>query len=385
MAWPINVGETVHPGTRPSLKLFALLFVCLTGACAAWAVWSWPHGAPVDMRFWLRAAVTPMLIGCTLLGLRINRYEQSVAASVASEESSAQTKVEWKAWTQRAIDVIACAAITPEQDLVAAMTSVPPTATASPHKGRKFHDWPDDGKPDPTQWAFEQLIRKLDEVLPEWRGCVQSVHVEGDLETERLRSAWLGALVVVQCPVAAPVFRFDASDWDSLFDEHAAGLRLFMAIQAWPFSREPQGFSELAVALLVSGREAKGTAATPLASIGRPMTTSTDTLDADLATLVDYCDIAPDAIGHLWFTGAPSGFPGALASSASLSSGAAGISSYSVDHHLGPAHIAQYWFALAAATEIQVNGRPQLVVGQTDKGLTVHLITGRQAAHHVTT
>jgi hypothetical protein len=384
MGWPIHVGEPVQPEARPSWKRWALLFVGLAGVGAAWAVWSWPHGKPVDLRFWLRAAVTPLLVGCVLLGLRLNRYEQSVAASVAHDEATGQTKHKWQQWAQQALTVTACASITPERDLVAAMSSVPPVATASPHKGRKFHDWPDDGKTDPLQWAFEQLARRLDQVRPDWHGCVRSVHVQGDFEPERIESAWRGALAVVQRPSLAPVARFDVRDWENMFDEPDARPRLFVGVQAWSFSREPLDFSELAVALLVSGSSATGSVATPAAWIGRPMPTSTEMLDADLAMLLNYSEIDPGTIGRVWFTGVPPDFPGTMKLSASLSHGSTGVSSYLIDHYLGPAHIAQYWFALAAASEIQANGNPQLVIGHAAKGLTIHLITGPTAAHPIT-
>lgn len=180
MDWPIKTGEIVTPEVCPSWKSWTLLFACLTGLCVAWAVWSWPHGKPVDTLFWLRAAVTPLLAGGVLLGLRINRYEHSLAASIASEEATRQTRLEWEQWAQRALRVTGCVAITPERELVTSMTAIPPTATASPHKGRKFHGWPDDCKIEPLQWAFEQLALRLNEVHKGWSAHVRSIHVQCD-------------------------------------------------------------------------------------------------------------------------------------------------------------------------------------------------------------
>jgi hypothetical protein len=334
------------------------------------------------MRFWLRAAVTPLLAGCVLLGLRINRHEQSIAASVANEEAAGKTKAEWRQWAQRALNVMACAAITPERDCVASMTSVPPTATASPHRGRIFHAWPEEAKTDALQWAFEQLMRGLDSVLPHWPACVRSIHIQAEFETARIQSAWRDAAFALRRTPAVPV-QFDESDWERMFDEPDAAPRLFVGVQTWPASREPQQFSELAVALLVSGRDAKGATAIPAAWIGRPMSTSGETLHTDLAMLFEYSEIDSSTVGSAWLTGVPSDFHGTLTQAMSRSNDSGDFSAYRIDHYLGPAHIVQYWFALAAAAKSQGSGRPQLTVAEAAKGWVVHLVTGSQATHQL--
>lgn len=382
MGWPIKTGGTIEPGARPSWKLWALLLGCLAAAGAAWAVWSWPKGKPVDMRFWLRAAITPLLAGCVLLGLRINRHEQSIAASVANEEATEKTKAEWRQWAQRALNVIACAAVTPERDCVVSMTSTPPTAIASPHEGRKFHNWQDDGKTEPLQWAFEQLMRGLDSALPNWHGCVRSIHVQAEFEMASIECAWRDAAFAQERALPVPV-RFDANDWERMFDEPDAGPQLFVAVQAWPASREPRQFSELAVALLVSGKDAKGVNSVPTALIGRPMPLTDDTLDTDLAMLCDYCEVESSAMSSAWLTGVPSDFSGTLTQAMSRSDDSEDFVSYPIDHCLGPAHIAQYWFALAAAAQSQRSRPPQLTVARVAKGLIVHLVTGPQATHQL--
>uniref|UniRef100_E1TAM7 Transmembrane protein n=1 Tax=Burkholderia sp. (strain CCGE1003) TaxID=640512 RepID=E1TAM7_BURSG len=377
MGWPIIAGETVQPESGLSWKPWMLLFACLTGACIAWAVWSWPHGKSIDIRFWLRAVVTPLLLGCVLLGLRINRYEQSVAASVASQEATEKTRLEWQKWAQRTLRVIACATISPEQKLAAAMTATPPTATASPHKGRKFYGWPDDGKTDPLQWACEQLIRQLSEVHPGWQTHVRSVHVQSDATAEDIECAWQAAMVASGLSQsAARVVPFEMSDWHDMFEELDPRPRLFVAVQTWPSSREPQNFSELATALLVSGDDGKNDCDAPAARIGRPMTISAETLDEDLAMLFEYAGTNTETITRVWLSGVSADLAGSMA--VRISSGGDGpVASYDIDHYLGAAHIAQYWFGLIAAAELGGKSTSELFVGHTANALILHLITGR--------
>ena len=385
MGWPINIGETMQPEARPSWQLWAALFVCLIGASVAWAVWSWPSGKPVDARFWLRSA-TPLLVGCVLLGLWINRYDQSVAASVANEEATENTRLQWQQWAQRALRVVACAAITPECALVAAMTSVPPTAAASPHKGRTFHGWPDGDKIDPLQWALEQLARQLDEIHPNWSTQVQSIHVQADADAAHIERAWQDAQSVwTQRPSTANVVPLVAGDWNDMFDEPNASPRLFVAVQTWPSSREPRDFSELAVALLVSGDHYPNhSLATPALRIGRPMATSAETLDADLAMLFDYAGADRTNVAGIWLTGISADASGAMSNMLSPSEAEA-VPSYPVDHYLARAHTAQYWFGLVAAAEAcrQGNGNPQLAIAHAENGLTVHLIAASQTNDHL--
>ena len=381
MGWPVKVGGPLEPQAPPSWKYWLVLGILLVGAGAALAIWLWPHGRPVDVRFWLYAVVTPLLIYITLLGLRISHHEQSVAASIANEEATAQTQSEWQIWAQRTLNVLAHASVTPEAEFAAAVIAMPPIATVSPHKGRKFCGWPDDGKTDALQWAFEQLIRLLDGVLPDWLKRVHSIHVQGDFGAGRIEAAWCDALALMEHSSRLPVTRFDPADFDGMFDEPDAKPRLFVAVQTWPASREPQHFSELAVALLLTADKGTRKDETPMVSISRPMHTSAEELDADLSMLFKYTQTHRASVKRVWCSGVPANFSGLLDLSEPSSGESPGFASYMIDHYLGPAYVAQRWLSLAVATEALGSDGPQLVASHTDSGLVLHLISGRQADH----
>lgn len=351
MPWPIpKLLKLEHPKPISWRAWLPTLLVIASSALGA-VLLLWPHSKPTNTAIFWALLVGAPLVACGLVSaVALDRWESATVQVEEGAHEQVRLGNLWRSWCQRHLRVAAAVAITsvPTESFDGAGGDLPVNKDRA--KGLVWKT----GKGAGERYGkvVSELAARLKPALQNRRElAVTLLHVARPKQIADFEKEFRNALEKV-----APETRFslkcepmtDCAPWVAQqVDQHNDAARLMVAVQIWPDDDAHHAFSEGAAAILL---EPSKTAEVYTSRILRPMQSAADTLEADVAQMVEM-QITPQKPTHFWHTGCDAQLSSAI-QSAIEADPKHPVVERSFDHVIGLPGPATSWLMLATALEV---------------------------------
>ncbi|MXN80085.1 hypothetical protein GR157_35900 [Burkholderia sp. 4701] len=371
MSWPIPTLTSVSYPKPPDLRVWVPGLLALAVGAAGAVLLLWPHGKSTHgLQFWGLLIGAPLVTCVIALGIRLDRWEreQTVAEEVEREQERIMSL--WRSWSRRHVCVTASVAILPI--LVPAAGMGEADADLPVNRGRaSAFPW---SKNKTLKQRREKLLDQIAEKLQATLAGRKELRVKlvvADASEESMLGWKADAEHALGKVAPGCKFKIDtepavdcASFLTQQVDLVGTAPHLIITAQIWPDGAAKHTFSEGAAALLIESAEEQP------GRVFRPMTSTADTLDADLQQLTQM-QVSPDHITHAWFTRCETE-SGAITAAFTSDTKARAIER-PFDHIVGEPGPVTSWIALATAHEASREGKPHLVAWREPGDEVLHL------------
>ncbi|KVT96155.1 hypothetical protein WK60_09090 [Burkholderia ubonensis] len=378
MSWIIPVFSKIEYPKPISLRVWVPPLIALGAGAAGAVLLLWPHGKPTQtIQFWSLLFGAPLVACAIAFGVRLNWWEHE--QTIAEETDREQQRIMglWRTWCRRQLCIVRAAAFLPVEEEAASFSSEKTDLPVNLDRTISFA-WALNRSAAVRRTRLIHLVaERFADVLRIRRKILVTLMLDNasiehaEIWTERVQRVFKRIVpeVVIQIETRGAT---GAAQWlTQQVDLVHVEARLVIAAQLWPDDEVDHAFSEGGAALLIE--QGNGQAG----HIFRPMTSTADTLEADMQQLAQM-QVEPDRVSHAWFTGCPDE---SIAITEALSSDPkAPLIGRSFDHIVGLPGPASSWIALATALEASKEGDPH-VVGwreQGDESLHLCMVGGAQ-------
>ncbi|WP_232434520.1 hypothetical protein [Burkholderia ubonensis] len=336
----------------------------------------WPHGKPTQtIQFWSLLIGAPLVACAIAFGVRLNQWEHE--QTVAEETDREQQRIMglWRTWCRRQLCIVRAAAVLPVEEEVASFSGAKADLPVNLDRAISFA-WARNRSAAVRRTRLIHLVAvRFSDILKSRRKILVTLMLDnasieqGEIWTERVQRVFKRVVPEVVIQVETRVAT-GAGQWlTQQVDLVHVEPRLVVAAQIWPDDEVDHAFSEGGAALLIEPSNGQA------GHIFRPMTSTADTLEADMQQLAQM-QVKPDRITHAWFTGCPDesiAITGALSSDPK-----APLVGRPFDHIVGLPGSASSWIALATALEASKEGEPHVVAWREPGDESLHLcVVGR--------
>lgn len=322
----------------------------------------WPHGKPTNtVLFWATLFGAPLIACALAFGAKLDHWEDEQTDAEESEKEQHRLKGLWREWTRRnlfVVDAVAFPAATNEIVKLRESNAKLPSQTdraveftrakgrsAMFRRTRLLHL---------VANRFADSVRNHREVVVTLMLDAASVE-DADSWTQRARYIFGRLIPGVRFRIETQLATGGVGWITNLVDRIDPAVRIVIAAQVWTdeMEEEERAFSEGAAAFLIDP------GASHMGSIFRPMTSTSDTLEAGLAQIKDY-QVPPEHLALAWFTGCEESESTAIRSALTTDPKDSTVERL-LDKTLGLPGPASGWIALAIAMEAMRGAGPQLV------------------------
>lgn len=294
MAWSIPDIPEKKPLPEPKYGFWMIILILMLITGSTLSIWGLEVKSYTKILFY--GVLPAFFVWVCLVGIVLNRYEQSLLASRAWNLQTVRTKDEWRRWSRRQLAVVGNVLFSPEEKgmeaLLAALDKVP----AYPKKARPLFD---------SSHSFASLIKDIDQELE--RQCPGYRH-------------FLHSIYSFQAPDRFDEFRHNSiyQQWDlaptpvystefisSFYDEeNADGLILILCLQDWPTRSVEQSSEFVSAQLIAPPTFARQHSLPVIAGITRMMPLEVGKLINELEMVFEYIQPDKQSLEYVWLWGA---------------------------------------------------------------------------------
>jgi len=371
MPWPIPTFKKIERPKPISLRLWLSTLTAIAIGMAGGVLLLWPHGRPTQgLQFWALLVGLPLVTCVLAYGIRLDRWEREQTIAEEAEREQERITLLWRRWCRRRVQVTTALAVLPIPTPTTQLSDADADLPVNTGRAKAFL-WMQ-GKTEALrrQELLDHIASGLQATLADRQAM--SIKLLLDDASLAFATAWEEAarttfgtiapncnfIVVVERAVGCAQWLAQQVDLDD------AAPHLVIAIQIWPNGQKEHSFSESAAALLIDP------AATQASYIFRPMIVAIDTLEGDLAQLVDM-QLQPETATHVWFTRCDDesvAITSALAPDPKIP-----VIERQLDSVLGNPGPASSWIALATALEAAQGAGPHLVAWRESENEPLNL------------
>lgn len=250
---------------------------------------------PVDyISIFFYGILPPVLGWLCILGVTLNRYEQSVAACISWNEEKIKTDFNWQQWSRKQLAIVANVTYTPDQNGVDALLSEIDDIPAYPKKARKL---------------FAKNNKKLPFIL-------KSIH--NDFEKQRpgfqenLNDIYLlcadgvsidnTSILILQQWDLFPKTIKSINDIQPFVDMELDGFIIVLCLQAFTEDEILPHSEFVSAQILTSSTFAKSNNLDVIAGLGRILPLEPEGLEENLNVLCHYNRLYGGDINHVWLS-----------------------------------------------------------------------------------
>ncbi|SAK73756.1 hypothetical protein AWB75_04058 [Caballeronia catudaia] len=343
------------------------------------------------LEFWALLIGVPFIACCFIFGVALNRWEREKVDAEEGAREQERLMDLWRLWSSRHLRVATSVAVMP----VPASTfgelggDLPVNKDRSKGLGWKV----DNSANERYSRVLTELASRLKKSFENRREITVELLYSETPDRIKVFSDELKAALGVTAPGVRFTMNSDAStrcaQWiTDQVDRLNDVTTLVVAAQSWPDEESPGVFTEGVAALLLepnvsrdrsrANRNAADDDTSLKANhVSRPMTTTADTLEADIAQMLEMLEMqaAPSRPTHLWHTGCDAALSSAI-QSAMKADPKNPVIERSFDYVVGLPGPATSWIMLATALEVAPQGSPpQLLAWRDPVDGQLHLCT----------
>jgi hypothetical protein len=380
MPWPIPTFKKIERPKPISLGLWLSALTAIAIGMAGGVLLLWPHGGPTQgLQFWALLVGIPLVTCVLAYGIRLDRWEREQTIAEEAEREQERITLLWRGWCRRRVHVITALAVLPIPTLTAQLSDADADLPVNTGRAKAF-SWTKGKTEAPRrQELLDRIARGLQATLADRQAM--SIKLLLDDASLAFANAWKEATrttfgkIAPNCNFTVVVERaVGCAQWlAKQVDLNDAAPHLIIAVQIWPNGQKEHNFSESAAALLIDQ------AATQAGYIFRPMIVASDTLEGDLAQVVDM-QLQPDTATHVWFTRCDD--ESVAITSALTPDPKIPVIERQLDSVVGKPGPASSWIALATALEATQGTGPHLVAWRESENEPLNLCMIASAQPH---
>ncbi|MBS6741524.1 MAG: hypothetical protein KH310_26130 [Enterobacteriaceae bacterium] len=361
MGWMIPVIPEKSPIPKPNYRRWIILLLSmltLNGILGLFALNVTTYG---DMLIY--GILPALFLWLCLMGVMINRYEQSIASCLACNIEKEQVKKHWQQWSQKQLAIVGNIIYTPDGEGVDSLLGPLEDIPAYPRKAR------------PLSFTFRNSLsaitsdihQNLERQYPNYRNHLHTIYI---LLPESKECETAKQFILLQWDLVPEIAR-SIECIESLYDnENFDGLVLVICLQNWQ-GNITEKYSELVSAQLISSYSfAKRHSIPVIAGMGRIMVLEPEGLEYSLNSLFEYNRLNKKNLQHVWVSNVNNEIVENIIQYATLYEWELPRRQplHSIDYSFGPGGELAFPLSLAILSEAtRKTGKEQLVICQVSQ------------------
>ncbi|WP_313079754.1 hypothetical protein [Atlantibacter sp.] len=294
MAWPIpDIPEKKsYPAPKFWFWIIALIMMLITGAISSIKIWNVATYANV----FFYGILPAFFLWLCFFGVVLNRYEQSLVASLAWDLETERTKAEWRRWSRRQLAIVGNVLFSPEEKGMETLLGEPDKVPAYPKKARSLflspHSFP---------VLMKETDRELELQYPGYRHFLHSIYI---LHSPDGFDEYRNELIFQQWNLI-PTSIYSTETLGSFYDTNISdGLILLLCLQVWPVGSPGQSSEFISAQLIASTSFACQPSVPVIGGITRIMPLKPGELIKGLDMLFEYIQPDKNSLEYVWLLGA---------------------------------------------------------------------------------
>lgn len=294
MAWPIPDIPEQKITRAPRYGFWVTVLVIMLTVGIISSLWVWNVTTYAKAFFY--GALPALLCWLCLFGVALNRYEQSVIATLNWNSETEHTKAEWRAWSRRQLAVVGNVLLSPEENGMDALLGELDEVPAFPKKARPLF-----GAPLSVPARMKEIDQRLEQQYPGYRYLMHTVYsLQGpgrfeEQSNQAIFEQW--GIMPVSIQSMEPIESFyDSKEFD--------GLILIICLQDWPAQQAGQSSELISAQLIASPAFARQHDLPVIAGLTRMMPLQPGQLVNELDMLFEYNQPDKQKLKYVWLTGA---------------------------------------------------------------------------------
>lgn len=294
MAWPIPDIPEQKIIRAPKYGLWMTVLVIMLTVGIISSLWVW--NVTTFAKAFFYGALPAFLCWLCLFGVVLNRYEQSVIATLNWNSETEHTKAEWQAWSRRQLAVVGNILLSPEENGMDALLGELDEVPAFPKKTRPLF-----GDPHSVPELMKEIDQRLEQQYPGYRYLMHSIYVfqgAGRFEEKKNQAIfeqWGIMPVLIQSIEPVESF-YDSKEFD--------GPILIICLQDWLAQKAGQSSELISAQLITSPAFARQHDLPVIAGLTRMMPLQPGQLVNELDMLFEYNQPDKQKLKYVWLTGA---------------------------------------------------------------------------------